>query len=134
MYIPKRQRGMSGTLIIYVVITVGFIFTILVKLYPMYFEAFKVQESMASAMRQLQTEKTIKASKLHSLFLRSANINAVTIIGSGNVAEHVLVNKPKKRGEKISFTVRYDDRRPLFYNLDIVLKYDKNFTFEDIAE
>ena len=111
-----KQRGMTLTSFLAVLIVLGFILYIAMKLFPMYQEYYAVR----SAMKSLATEPGVsqmQPANIQSLFFKRLYINYSDNVKPSNVKFDRVNNGWNLR-------VNYEVRRPLVGNIDVVGKFD----------
>ena len=111
------QQGWSLTGLLLWVALAGFVFFTALKLYPVYYEGFKVK----GAVQNLKNETgiaTINRYHLWRALEKRLDINGVTSVKR----EHLVIDKLKNGDRNIG--VRYERRIHYFYNIDFVLTFD----------
>ncbi len=113
----RRQRGMSYWSLMLIVAVFGFILTCVSKMGPAYIDAYYVDEGLKTlaenpGLRDM-TRGQIK-SELDRYFL----INNVR--GEPTKAVQVI-----RGADSMLVSVDYELRQPLFQNVDVVMKFDK---------
>lgn len=116
----SNQGGITylGMLILMIVIAFGAI--VVIKIFPLYLEHFKVQSSLKSLAQDPKDElMTMPTSELEKLLFNRFGVNDV---------EHVTRDDVKisKEGGKTVIDVSYEARVSLFYNLDLVARFPDN--------
>lgn len=115
MKLKRTQRGMTLTSMVVVMAVVGFAIYIGMKLYPMYSEFSGVKESMEAVAQEPKIANAPK-SRVIDLLYRRFNISYVESVKP----EDITIDT--KRGAKL--TIKYEVRKPLIYNLDVVGKFE----------
>lgn len=122
----RRQQGMTLMSFIIVLAVVGFAAFIGMKLFPMYQEYFAVR----SAMKDMAADPGAAArtpAQLKDLFFRKLYINY-----SENVKPSDVSFERASNGS-VQMNVKYEVRRPLLGNLDIVGKFESSETLSNRA-
>jgi hypothetical protein len=110
------QQGLSMTGWMAVLFVISFFITCAVKITPLYLDAWTAQTAIENVVnKQRENTESIKA-------IRSA-------IGRQFLANRVKVVNPRtmkitKKNGKVIIDARYEQREPLFYNIDVVIKFD----------
>lgn len=113
----RTQRGMTLLSFVIVLAVVGFAAYLVMKLFPMYQEYYSVRQ----AMKGLQQESGIAnqdPGKIKDLFFRRLYINY-----SENVKPEDVDLKRSEKGGGWVMDVKYEVRKPLVGNLDVVGKF-----------
>lgn len=119
----RKQRGMTLISLLLVGVLLVFGALVIMKLFPIYNEAFKVSSSLETVASQAGIgSKSTK--EIHALMMRSFAVQDVDRLKLADLKRYLKVTKQKgKKGRDM--TMKYEIRGPLFGNLDVVLKYDK---------
>ncbi len=115
----KQQTGASFFSILVVLIVVGFLFSIAFKLYPAYTDNMTVEsviEDMVADREQLKKGPR----ELKSGFIKKMRINQVKL----PTKESLVITQ--KKGV-IRFILDYEVRIPMFYNVDAVVVFKKEY-------
>ena len=115
----KQQAGASFFSVLIVLIVAGFLFSIAFKLYPAYTDNLTVEsviEDMVSDREQLKTGPQ----GLKSSFIKKMRINQVKLPHKDSL---VIT---RKEGV-IRFILDYEVRIPMFYNVDAVVVFKKEY-------
>lgn len=115
----KQQAGASFFSVLIVLIVAGFLFSIAFKLYPAYTDNLTVEsviEDMVSDREQLKAGP----GGLKSGFIKKMRINQVKLPHKDSL---VIT---RKEGV-IRFIVDYEVRIPMFYNVDAVVVFKKEY-------
>lgn len=113
----RTQRGMTLLSFVIVLAVVGFAIYLVMKLFPMYQEYYSVKQ----ALKGLQQESGIAnqdPGKIKDLFFRRLYISY-----SQNVKPENVDLKRNEKGGGWKMDVKYEVRKPLVGNLDVVGKF-----------
>ena len=113
----KRQQGMTAIGWMIIMAMVGFFLMVGFQLFPIYSNNMK----MTSILESLTEEKNIyrmSRRELIKLIQKRAGINLV----SGFKPDHLVIELKNGGTKEIRF--RYEDRKNLFGNLDVVAVFD----------
>lgn len=115
----KQQMGASFFSVMITLIVAGFLFSIAFKLYPAYLDF----NTIDSVLTQVSTDrdelkKGVRGIKLD--LTKKFRINQVKLPNK----EALVITK--KKGV-IYFTLDYEIRVPMFYNVDAMVKFEKQY-------
>jgi hypothetical protein len=115
------QQGLSMTGWMAVLFVVAIFVTCAVKIMPLYLDAWTARTAIENVVAK-QREKTESIRAIRSAISRQFIANRVEVVK----IKKVKINKTKG---KIVIDANYEKREPLFYNIDVVVKFD-NLVFE----
>jgi hypothetical protein len=115
------QQGLSMTGWMAVLFVVAIFVTCAVKIIPLYMDAWTAKTAIENVVEK-QREKTGSVREIRSSISRQFNANRVEVLK----AKKLKITKTKG---KIVIDANYEKREPLFYNIDVVVKFD-DLTFE----
>jgi hypothetical protein len=115
------QQGLSMTGWMAVLFVVAIFVTCAVKIIPLYLDAWTARTAIENVVAK-QREKTESIRAIRSAISRQFIANRVEVVK----IKKVKINKTKG---KIVIDANYEKREPLFYNIDVVVKFD-NLVFE----
>lgn len=119
----RRQKGMTVLGICIIMGMCACFFAFGLALFPLYNEYAGVKSSMQSVMNQPATKrKTIK--DMRKLFIKSADLNSVYFITDQNVKEIVNIKKSEDGKQKF-LHVKYQNSKPLFKNVHVMMDVDE---------
>jgi Tfp pilus assembly protein PilE len=116
MHMASKQRGLTLMSFIIVMVVVAFFAVVAMKLFPVYNE----YNSLRSVMKELAAQPnsaSLTQGQIAADMDRRFNIAYVESVKK----EHIKVVRGEK-GSKLN--VAYEVRKPLFFNLDVVAKFD----------
>ena len=119
----KNQQGLTAIGWLLVLGVLGFFVILILKMFPIYNNNFKLQ----TVLESLGNEKgiyTMSERDIHKLIDKRNNINMVD-----KWDPKYLVIEIKQSGAK-ELHFRYEDRRELFSNIDVVVKFDDYITVD----
>ena len=117
----RRQRGitLSGLLMGCIVLGAGAL--LFMKLWPIYNEKMKVDQSMDRLAANPEAVRMTKPEIVNAL-MRQFDVNDVDSFNTPSLTKVLTVGK--KRGSEIKVVmIEYEIRAPLFANLDVVMNY-----------
>ena len=117
----RRQRGMSGWVILYILVTLGAAGLIGLRLLPFYMDSFKIDKGLKAVIEDASATSQNKRAILESLIKR-LDIDSVDAIHYQNYREVVKVTK---KGNKVTIVATYRAEAPLFANLVLVANFKK---------
>jgi len=122
--IPAKQRGltlwgllMGGALLAFAALT-------LMKLFPLYNQSFKVRAAMQAVAGMPEIgQKGVQ--EIRGLVMRNFDVSDVDTITDGDLQKYLkVVANPDGKGRIMTMT--YEDRGPLYGDLDVVLKFNES--------
>ena len=117
----RRQRGMSGWVILYILATLGAAGLVGMRLIPVYLDSFKIDKGLKAVIEDASATSQNKRAILEALIKR-LDIDSVDAIHYKNYKELVKVTK---RGNKVTIVATYQAEAPLFANLTLVADFKK---------
>jgi len=117
----RRQRGMSGWVILYILATLGAAGLVGMRLIPVYLDSFKIDKGLKAVIEDASATSQNKRAILEALIKR-LDIDSVDAIHYKNYKELVKVTK---RGNKVTIVATYRAEAPLFANLTLVADFKK---------
>lgn len=123
MISKQRQRGMSLYVLLYVLVTLGFIGLMGLKLFPLVTESYKIDNALTAVIEDPNVSSQSKAAILESLRKR-LDLEDVKTIKYKNMKDHVFI---EKKGDKVKIDVIYRSETDFFWMVLLVLNYNKTF-------
>lgn len=112
----KKQAGMTAFSLLLVALVAGFFLICVVKIGPVYLESRTVKSIVNQAAEEARNEELGKA-EIHDRIAKKLLINTV----SGMSMQDVEV---RGTGEEMEIDANYEVRKPLLFNIDVVVKFD----------
>jgi len=129
--VPSYQRGFTFIGFFVVCVVVGFAALIVMKLFPLYNESFKVRAALEAVSSQPKiAQKT--AQEIRTLVMRNFEVSDVDRFTDATL-KNALSVKRDPSGKQRLVHMAYEARAPLFGNLDVVLKIDESITIAGAA-
>lgn len=123
MNVPARQQGLTLTGLIMGAALVAVVAVVVMKLFPLYNEAFKVRAAMKAVAGQ-PPAAVATSRDVYKLLLRNFEVTDVDTFDRQSIKRVAKVVRVKGTNRRIlRFT--YEKRGPLFGNLDVVLRFDE---------
>lgn len=117
----RRQRGITLSGLIMGCIVLGAGALLFMKLWPIYNEKMKVDQSMDRLAANPEAVRMTKPEIVNAL-MRQFDVNDVDSFNTPSLTKVLTVGK--KRGSEIKVVmIEYEIRAPLFANLDVVMNY-----------
>ncbi len=116
----KKQRGASFVFWVLFLALMGFLITVGIKLFPVYYKGFASQKIIEDLALEMEGKSPNKK-QMWDLIDKRLYINGI----SGITKENLVYNKVKK---SLEFGVDYEIRVPLIANLDAVVMFDQRQT------
>jgi len=129
--VPSYQRGFTFIGFFVVCALVGFAALVVMKLFPLYNESFKVRAALEAIASQPEiAQKT--AQEIRTLVMRNFEVSDVDRFTDATL-KNALSVKRDPSGKQRLVRMAYEARAPLFGNLDVVLKIDESITIAGAA-
>ena len=129
--IRSYQRGFTLIGFLVACVLVGFAALVVMRLFPLYNESFKVRAALEAISNQPDiAQKT--AHEIRTLVMRNFEVSDVDRFTDANI-RNVLTVKRDPSGRQRLVRMAYEVRGPLFGNLDVVLKIDESITIAGTA-
>ena len=116
----RRQQGITLMSFVFVLVVVSFFAVVVMKLFPMYSE-FNNLKGVMQAFAAQPNSASLTPTQVMSDLDRRFNIAYVESVKR----EHVKI---VRSGRETQLTIAYEVRKPLFFNLDIVGKFENTVT------
>jgi len=113
----KRQQGVTAGGWLLILGLVGFFVLLTLRLFPIYSNHYKIQGIVKSLLEEDNLYRMPRTDMLKIIDKR-LNINFAT----GFKREHLVIELKKSGNREIH--IRYEDRRPILGNMDVVAKFD----------
>jgi len=117
----RRQRGMSGWVILYILATLGAAGLVGLRLLPVYLDSFKIDKGLKAVIEDASATSQNKRAILEALIKR-LDIDSVDAIHYKNYKELVKVTK---KGNRVTIVATYRAEAPLLANLTLVADFKK---------
>ena len=116
----RRQQGLTLMSFVIVLVVVAFFAVVVMKLFPMYSE-YNNLKGVMNAFAAQPNSATMTPAQIHSDLNRRFNIAYIESVQK----EHIKI---RRTGRITELNIAYEVRKPLFFNLDIVGKFDNTVT------
>lgn len=123
-----RQRGMSGTAIIFLIIILIFVLVVFFKLFPLYMENWTV----SSALDKLQEEENITQkmdTQIRKTFLGYLSDKNVDSFNEDNLKQQMTIIRRSDEGI-IEITVNYQRTKSLMGNVSFLVDFENRVEVE----
>ncbi|MGH8467814.1 MAG: DUF4845 domain-containing protein [Gammaproteobacteria bacterium] len=122
--IPAKQRGLTLWGLLIGGALLGFAALTLMKLFPLYNQSFKVRAAMQAVAGMPEIgQKGVR--EIRGLIMRNFDVSDVDTITDNDLQKYLkVVGNPDGKGRLM--TMIYEDRGPLFGDLDVVLKFNES--------
>jgi len=117
--VRNRQKGASLLSIMIILIVGGIFFSVGFKLYPAYFD-YQLVDSVLTDITQDQEELSKSTRQIRSDLAKKFRINQV------NLPEKDSLVIRQEKGV-LYFDLDYEVRVPMFYNVDAVVSFNKQY-------
>lgn len=120
----ENQQGLSLTGLLFVCAVIGLLALLIMRLFPLYNESWKVY----GAMKSVAAQPGIGSKTPRDIYLLLANNFAVTDVdrfNEKNLNQYVKITKIKNSSDR-NLRFQYEGRGPFVHDLDLVLNFDKS--------
>lgn len=124
-----KDKGLTFIGFLMICALVGFFALIILKLFPLYNEAFRVSASLKT-IATMPDIKMKDSGDITNLLLRNFEVQEVRRFDERNIKKYFKV-KREKGGKGRIMHMNYEARGPLFGALDLVLKFDETIAIGD---
>ncbi len=121
MNLANRQRGMTFLGWVFTLGLIGSVALLVMKLFPMYMESFKVDAALESLVEEPNIAHQSR-SQIYAGFVRRMDIEDVKRFNERNVRSYVTI---EKTGPNVTITVEYQAKADLFRELSLVADFVK---------
>ena len=118
MRFAQRQRGLTLWSGLFVLLVGGFVALVALKVIPGYLEYFRIAETLEG----IRGEAASSGMTAEEIRKRIGRRFSVEDIRDRDVSDVVI---KAQRGGLTQVSIDYEFRRNLFYNIDLVLRFDK---------
>lgn len=116
MNLQDRQRGLTMIATVIILCFIGFVALTAFKIVPIYIDYFNARK----AIEGIKTDMSLNNSPADV----RRSLEARWAIDYINVIDYKKLKVYKKDG-KLLLDLKYEDRRPLFGNMDVVARFDE---------
>jgi len=129
----KKQSGMTAIGIVLMLVVLAGVVTIVLRLFPLYNEKFQVVTGLNSVVNQSNSAKftTKQAGKS---FMKAMAITNIRRFQDRTIKEHLVVIKPKKKGQPRILHMQYEARNKFFADIYFVMVFDKKIPLTGPSE
>ncbi len=119
-----KQAGMSGWVLLFILIVMSFLVLLGLKLFPIYLESFKIDQAIKGVVEQPGIgDQTVQ--EIRHMLIKRMDIDDVRSVTGRNWAQHGSVTK---KGKKVTISINYTNDTHLFGNLWILAEFEKSRT------
>lgn len=129
--IRASQRGLTLMGLLFGALLLGFTALVLMKLFPLYNEYFKVRAAMDSVSKQPNIAN-MSAQEIRTFIMRNFDVSDVDRLTDADLKKYLQVTRGESGQDRVMSMV-YEARGPLFWNLDIVLKVDERRSIPGVS-
>lgn len=122
----KKQGGITGIGIIFVLVLLAGIVLSVLRLFPLYTEKFEIMATLNTVVSQPDAAKYTNSTAGRA-FMKAIGMTTVNRFDDRTIKENLKILKPKKKGEPRVLHFQYEARNKFFADIDFVLVYDKKF-------
>ena len=118
MELKNKQKGLTGVSIMVILVAIAFIAIIFLKIMPVYFDAFKVND-VVSAMKEERGLDDKSINEISNMILKRLDVNMVTDV----TKDDIIIEKTK---DMVFIDIEYEVRKQMFGNLDVIISFKKS--------
>ena len=120
----RKQSGITTIGLMIVFALIAGIVIIVLRLFPLYNEKFQIVSALNTVVSRpdagdLTTKTAGKA------FMKGIAVTNINRFDRYNLKEHLVVRKPKKKGEPKMLHMQYESRNKFFADIQFVLVFNK---------
>ena len=127
MNLRRNQQGISLSGLIMACILLGTLAFLFMKMFPIYNEKIKVDQTMDGLSNNPDGARMTKREMVKAI-MRQFDVNDIDSFDTPRLTKTLQVGRKKGSKAKV-ITLAYEIRGPLFSNLDIVMNYNKVIEF-----
>jgi hypothetical protein len=118
MHRAKHQAGLTAIGLILILIPVGLAVYIVLKVVPVYIEAFSVGDAVNSLKKELDVKEKSRE-EIYTMIKKRLEVNNITNVGKDDIKIQKTVND-------VTVTIDYEARVPLFWNAALAFSFHKS--------
>jgi len=118
MQMKNKQKGLTAVSITALLVVFAFIAVILLKIMPVYFDAFKVG-SVVSGLKEERGLGDKSNNEIITIIMKRLDVNMVSDV----TKDDIFIEKTKN---EVFVEVEYEVRKQMFGNLDVVVSFKKS--------
>ena len=118
MRVKNKQKGLTAISLLFIVVIFTFVVLSLLKIIPIYFDSFKVNDVVTS----MQDERGLgdkSNNEISAMIIKRLKLNQV----SGISKDNVYIEKAKN---SVFIDIEYEVRKAMFGNLDVIISFKKS--------
>ena len=120
----RKQNGMTAIGIILILAALTGAVTIVLRLFPLYNEKFQIVSALNTVVAQPDAAK-MTTKQAGKSFMKSMNLTNIDRFQDRTINDHLVVIKPKKKGQPRILHMKYEARNKFFADISFVLTFDK---------
>lgn len=120
----RKQKGLSFLGFLSVAALVGVVALLIMKLFPLYNESFKVYSGM-KAVTGMSGVATMGTREIRKFLLRNYEVADVDRFNDHNIKDYVKITRTADKKGRI-MTMKYQSQAPLIGNLSVIMDFDKS--------
>jgi hypothetical protein len=118
MHRAKHQAGLTAIGLILILIPVGLAVFIVMKVAPVYIEAFSVGDVVNSLKKELDLKEKSRE-EIYTMIKKRLDVNDISSVDKDDIKIQKTVNDVK-------VAIDYETRVPLFWNVALALSFHKS--------
>jgi hypothetical protein len=128
----KNQNGITGIGIVFILAVIGGVVLIGLRLFPLYNEKFQIVSALNNVVTRPEAS-SFTSKQAHKSFMNSIAVTNIDRFTMKNLKDHMVVLKPKKKGDPRMLHMRYESRNKFFADIEFVLVYDKKLPMTGLS-
>jgi hypothetical protein len=114
----KNQAGLTAIGLILILIPIGLAVYIVLKVAPVYIEAFSVGDVVSSLKKELDVKEKSR-DEIYTMIQKRLEVNNITSVEKEDIKIQKTVND-------VTVTIDYETRVPLFWNVALAFSFHKS--------
>ncbi|MCI0399928.1 MAG: DUF4845 domain-containing protein [Gammaproteobacteria bacterium] len=123
MKLAKKQEGVTALGWLIILGLIAFFSLVTLKVFPLYYESLRVTAGMR-AVAERPDIATLTTKEIENYLTRNLEVSDVKQFNERNIRNYLTITTIKDTKRR-KMTMKYESRNDLFWNLAIVLKFDK---------
>ncbi|MES9811489.1 MAG: DUF4845 domain-containing protein [Candidatus Thiodiazotropha sp.] len=113
----QKQKGLTFISWLVILVVAGFLVYVGIKITPVYIDHYAVKAALASVKNEPLSARKSKR-EIRNMILKRLDINSIRHINK----DHINI---KRSGNTTTINVTYEERRPIVYNISLLMTFDE---------
>ncbi|MES9816489.1 MAG: DUF4845 domain-containing protein [Candidatus Thiodiazotropha sp.] len=113
----QKQKGLTFISWLVILIVAGFLVYVGIKITPVYIDHYAVKAALESVKNEPLSARKSKR-EIRNMILKRLDINSIRHINK----DHINI---KRSGNTTTINVTYEERRPIVYNISLLMTFDE---------